>query len=503
MNQQNKDLIIGIDASTTGCKVAIWNFQGEQVASGRCEILLLKPNPDWYEQSAQDWWCALQQALAEATTQIDIAQLAGICISPQRETFVPVDESGHPLRNAILWMDNRASAFLPEIKKTIPEFHRMTGKPLSGNLTVLKILWLRENEPKIFAQTYKYLDVAAYLNFYLTGNYATGWGIADPTGLFDMEQNGWSEEMLQFLQLRVSQLPAVHPAGAIIGQVTEAASLACSLPVGLPVIVGVGDGQSGGLGLKVTRPGECYLSLGTSVVSGTYTETYVTDLAFRTMVAGIPQAYSLETVILSGTYLIDWFMDHFSSGKSLAHFEDELNQLPPGPGDLLLVPYWNSALTPYWDSTASGMILGWKGHHSAVHLYQAILEGIAYELRLHFEGVESATQHAINNLMVMGGGSQSDHWCQILADVTGKEIRRADVTEATTLGAVILAAYGIGAFDSIRAAALAMGAEAQTTFSPHPQRYARYSKVYAEVYRHLFPNLQPLIGRLAQIQVEN
>jgi sugar (pentulose or hexulose) kinase len=493
-----KDLVIGIDASTTGCKAIIWTHQGEQIASGRCEINQLNPKIDWHEQSALDWWQALRKATSMAIADIDSGRIAGVCICPQRETFVPVNDRGRPLRNAISWMDNRARSLLPKIESLVPSFHKITGKPLSGNLTVLKILWLKENEPDVFVQTNKFLDVAAYLNFLLTGNYATGRGIADPTGLFDMRQDCWADEILRMLNVRASNFPIPNLAGTVIGKVSRTASQECNLPDDVLVIAGVGDGQAGGLGCNITKPGECYLSLGTSVVMGIYADTYVTDIAFRTMYAGIPDGYSLETVILGGTYTIDWFMNNFSGGYAISHFDKEIQNLPPGPGDLILVPYWNGVLAPYWDSTASGIILGWRGHHDAVHLYRAILEGIGYELRLHLEGAEAALSQSINRVVVLGGGSKNNIWCQIIADITGKEICTVDVAEATSLGAGILAAYGTGIFDSIKDAACNMSARIQTSFLPDHQRHHHYSRLYKDVYRDLFPNLQSLSKHLAR-----
>ena len=500
-----KDLVIGVDASTTGCKAIVWDLQGVPVAQGRAEIPLLRPRPEWHEQDARDWWGALFQSLRIAMSEVDPDRLAGLCISPQRETFVPVDPRGNPLRNAILWMDVRARSLLPDLESAIGarRFHEVTGKPLSGNLTVLKILWLCQNEPEIYASTSKFLDVAAYLNFKLTGAWGTGWGIADPAGLFDMRGNCWSEEILAFLGLNQHHMPPCYPAGSVVGKVSASAADECSLPPGLPVVVGLGDGQAGGLGLNITHPGECYLSLGTSVVSGTYSERYCTDRAFRTMLAGVPGGYSLETVILGGTYTIDWFMKYFGSGSSLEQHENTIRILPPGSEGLVLVPFWNSALNPFWDPKASGLVLGWRGHHTPSHLYRAILEGIAYELRRHLEGVRSALGMEINRLVVMGGGSESDLWCQIIADVTGLTLNRTDSTEATALGAGVIAACGTGLFADFRSAAEQMTGVLRDRFQPVPKVHHQYSRLYQEVYKDLFPAIQSLSARLAEITTED
>ena len=493
--KMEKDLVIGIDTSTTACKALIWDLEGRLISQGRAEIPLLRPKPDWHEQEAKAWWDALTTSLRIATKEIDPDQLAGLCICPQRETFVPVDKDAKALRPAILWMDVRAQEFLPDLDRYFEsgEFHRITGKPLSGNLTVLKMRWLRENEAGVFSQTSKFLDVAAYLNYHLTGIYATGWGIAAPAGLFDMNANNWSEDVLDYLQVRVDQMPEAYPAGAVIGRVRTEAAVECGLPVRLPVFAGLGDGQAGGLGLNITKPGACYLSLGTSVVSGSFTDTFVTDRTFRTMYAGVPGSYSLETVILGGTYTIDWFLAQFGQGCSLESLEEEIRDLPAGADGLLLLPYWNSVLNPYWDPAASGMVLGWRGHHGRSHLYRAILEGMAFELRLHFEGVEEALGREIEQVALMGGGSRSRVWCQIIADVTGKPIYRSDTSEATALGAGVIAACGAGLFPDFQTAATAMSAPIQEHFLPRPNQARQYSQLYREVYRKLFPAVQGLM----------
>ncbi len=519
--------VIGIDSSTTACKVGVWDSQGTLLATGRAALPLSRPRPVWHEQSAMAWWEACVSALRMALADVDRRRLAAVCIAPQRETFVPVDEAGTPLRPAILWMDGRARDLLPRIAREYgaERLHRESGKPLSGNLTLGKIAWLREHEPAVFARTAKYLDVAAFLNHKLTGHYRTGWGCVDPTGLFDMRANGWNADLLAYLGVRPEQLPEAYPPGAVLGTVTADAATMTGLPAGLPVVAGVGDGQAGGLGVKVVQGGQAYLNLGTAVVSGTHADVYVTDRAFRTMYGAVPATYSLETVLLGGTYTVTWFVEQMASSTHIppspnapsSHslesassplstsptvemlYDAAIADLPAGAEGLMLVPYWNSALNPYWDAAASGIVVGWRGVHTRAHLYRAILEGIAFEQRLHTEGVEAALGQQVSSYIVMGGGAQSTLWCQIIADVTGKPVYRTAITEAAALGAAILAASGAGLFADVREAAQAMTRLEAEPFVPAEGRHAFYAQLYAEVYRALFPALQPYLQRLAAL----
>jgi xylulokinase len=293
----------------------------------------------------------------------------------------------------------------------------------------------------------------------------------------------------------------------MLGTVTKTAAEATGLRVGLPVVSGVGDGQAGGLGVNITRPGESYLNLGTAVVSGTYAASYVTDPAFRTMVGGVPGSYSLETVLLGGTYTVTWFAEKMAdldasgahAGSVEARYDEAIADIPPGAEGLMLVPYWNSAMNPYWDVDASGIVVGWRGVHTRAHLYRAILEGIAFEQRLHTEGVEAALGEEIGRYVAMGGGTRSARWCQIVADVTGKPVTRAATPEAAALGAGILAAAGVGLFTDVRAAAEAMTRIEAQAFTPDAERHGFYTTLYQEVYQHLFPALRTYLDRLTDL----
>ncbi len=485
-----RDLVVGLDSSTTASKAIAWDSTGAVVASARREHTLVKlSQPGWHEQDAHDWWGAAAGALQEVVAQVDAWRLAAVAISHQRETFVPVAATGRPLRNAILWMDERSRSLLPVLAQALggERYHRLTGKPLSGNLSIAKLLWLRENEPDVFAGAAFFLDAHAFLVHRLTGQFRTGWGSADPMGLFDMERRIWADDPLSILGARGEQFPELFPPGEIVGRVTAEASAACGLPMGLPVVCGLGDGQAAGLGANITGQGLAYLNLGTAVVSGTYSERYLTDRAFRTTCGGIPGTFLLETVLLGGAYTVDWFLERFgcrngtfegSEGpEGLAVWEAAAADLPPGAGGLMLVPYWNSAMNPYWNAGASGIVVGWRGIHDRRYLYRAILEGIAFEQRLYCEGVAAATGRAVEGFAAMGGGSRSPLWCQMIADVTGAPVRRCAAREASALGAGILAAAGVGLFPGVREAAAAMSHLESVAYEPDPRRHESYSRL--------------------------
>jgi sugar (pentulose or hexulose) kinase len=506
--QMNDSTVIGIDCSTTSIKAIAWNRDGRCVDQDRCSYETLNPKPSWYEQSAEDWWTGLCSCLRSLTRRLHGHGIEAICITNQRESFVPVDAQCRPLRNAILWNDERSLPQLSLLEERIgaKRLHRITGKPLSMTPALPKMVWLQENEPEIVEKTRKFLDPHAFLVHRLTGILGTSLACADPQGLIDMARGSWSEEIITTMGFRVDQFPRLYAPGEAIGPVNKEAAAATGLPVGLTVVAGAGDGQCAGLGVDATSGKQAYLNLGTAVVAGVLSDTYLTDLAFRTLCAPLSGSYYLETVLKGGVFTVSWFAERFApdlkghaSGRTSEQLlEEEAARVPPGSLGLLLVPYWHNAMSPYWDPAASGITIGWTGAHGRAHFYRAILEGVAFEQRLMGDGVMRTLGRPIEEYLALGGGSRSDLWCQILADITGIPIQRTAALDATCLGAGILATPAVGWYPDLAAAAKAM-VKTERRFKPQPEYQGIYDRLYTEVYRPLFPTLKSLIDRLADL----
>ena len=379
-------------------------------------------------------------------------------------------------------------------------FHRTSGKPVCMTPSLFKIAWLRDNEPDALEGDVVVSDVHGFLLRHLLGRWVTSTASADPMGLVDMSTGDWSDALLDLAGLTRQQVPDLVEPGASVGGLTESGAAHLGLPAGLPVFAGAGDGQAAGLGAGILGPGVAYLNLGTAIVSGVLSDTYRTDPAFRTMFGATPGTYFLETDLKGGTFTVNWLLDRWLPSEdrsvTLRTLSEEAVGLPPGSEGLMLVPYWSGVMNPYWDDDASGIVLGWRGHHGPAHLYRAILEGIAFEQRLHTDAVAEAAGHSVDAFIVMGGGSTSDLWCQIVADTTGREVIRSATSEATALGAAILAAVGTGMHPDAESAVDAMTGSGRRF---HPGEHRReYENLYQDVYRHIYPSLEGVMGRLAR-----
>lgn len=498
-------LVLGIDSSTTAVKAIAWDADGTSVAEGRATFSLSNPAPNAWEQDAESWWSATRFAIAECVRALGprASELEALCLTHQRETFVLTDADGKPLAPALVWMDSRGVEQVEHAKARLgaERLRELSGKPACITPSLYKLMALFERRPDLARAWPRVLDVHAFLAWRLTGRCATSLASADPLGLVDMAARAWSPELCALAGLADNQLPELVEPGLELGKLDAQVASTIGLAAELPVIAGAGDGQAAGLGAGISGPGRAYLNLGTAIVSGVLSREYRTSDAFRTLYAAAPGTFFLETDLKGGTFTLDWLVGKLlgasDAPKRLAELEHQARDLPPGSEGLVLVPYWNGVMNPYWDDDATGMLVGLTGRHGPAHLYRAVLEGIAFEQRLHTSGVEAATGASIDEMVVMGGGSKSALFCQLLADVMGKRVTRARSAEATALGAGILAAVGAGLHSDLDTAVGRMTGSGES-FAPGAGA-ARYDALYREVYAKLFPALRGTLADLARL----
>ena len=527
-------LVLAVDCSTTAAKAVVLDGDGRVLASAAQRLDLSTPGPGRHEQDARQWWQATRTAIRTAmgaltSGGVPADRLVAMSLTHQRESFVCLDADDVPLRPAILWLDSRAAEQIATLGSD--RVREVSGKPPDVTPSLYKLAWVAQHEPEVMSGAVRIAEVHGYLARRLTGRWATSVASADSLGLLDLAAGDWSAELLDLAGVRRDQLPDLVAPGDLLAVVAPDVCRDLGLPQGLPLIAGIGDGQAAGLGAGLTA-GEpedaegaiAYVNLGTSMVMGVPSTRYLTDAAFRTL-AGAPQGtFVLETVLNAAAYLADWFRRELAGsstdGAPDPALEAAAAALPPGAEGLLTLPYWNCAQTPYWDTAARGAMVGWHGGHTRAHAYRSLLEGVAFELRLHLDGLETVSGQRITQLRVMGGGSRSPLWTQVVADVTGRTVHLCgDNDEISARGAAVLAwagaATGTGtetgtetgtgtgtslgeriaaASTSMAAAALAGGARRL----PRVDEGAAYDALFP-VYRMLYPALRPAFAALQTI----
>lgn len=498
-----KDIVIGIDSSTTSTKAIAWTGDGQLVAEGRCAVELSNPAPLHYEQDAKDWWTALCSALQELGQKVDLQRVAAVAIANQRETWVPVGVDGQPLRPGMVWMDERGRPDVDLLEKRIgrDRLLQITGKTPGPLPCLYSIHWMKREESDLYKRTARFLDVHGYLAWCLTGDYRTSWASADPTALLDIEAKCYAPDILAALEVDEGHFAEPCRPGNILGDVQKTAAEATGLPVGTPLVAGGGDGQAAGFGIGMLGPGRAYLNLGTASVSGVYGETYATDPAFRTMSSLDGKGYIFELCLITGTFLTNWLVEQLFeedprvTPEIYQQLELQAAGLPVGADGLMLMPYWGGVMTPYWDADARGIMIGLSSEHGRGHFYRAMMEGIALDEAMGLQGIEQVTGEKVDELLTIGGGSKSDLWCRIVANATNTPVKRLATAEATSLGAGIAAAIGAGWFDDATTATAAMAGKVEDMIEPTAPEVARYAELL-DIYKRLYPSTKSILNDL-------
>jgi xylulokinase len=498
-----RDLVIGLDSSTTATKAIAWDRAGHALAEGRAQIALSNPQAGWFEQEAEDWWASAETAIQALFRKVDRERIAAIAISNQRESFAQFDKHGNALRPGTLWLDERGRSEIERLVKTIgrSEIHRISGKPVDLTPCLYRCAWFEAHMPAIWRRTAKTAEVHGVLVHKFTGEWVTSTASADPMGLIDMKAQDWSDTLLKAVGLTRAQLPKLAKPGEKIAPLTKDAAAATGLSPDVVVVAGGGDGQCAGTGANIFETGRAYLNLGTAVVSGSFGEAYAHDPAFRTMNAAAERGYIYESCQRTGTFLVNWLVEqlfNIEAGRNPQIFkmlEAEAAQSPIGANGLALVPYWSGCMTPYWDPNARGIIAGLTASHRRGDVYRALLEGVALEQAIATEKIARMTR-PIDHFIAIGGGAASDLWCQIIADATGRKVLRSTTVEASSLGAAMAAATGAGWFTSVTEAARAMAGDVTRTFTPDKMAKSRYAEL-AAIYADLWPSLSKWNARMA------
>lgn len=493
-----RDLVIGVDASTTAVKAIAFDRDGGILGEAQRGYPLSSPHPGWFEQDPRDWQAALDDALSEIAAGIAPDRVAALCIGHQRETFALVDAGGAPLGPAILWLDERARPQVTELSRRIgrDRIRDISGKPPDPTPALYALAWLKEHRPGMLAEAACVLDVQGYLARHLTGRFATAIPSADPLGLLDLAAGAWDADLVAAAGLREDQLPDLVAPGAVIGELTREAAKATGLPSGALVIAGGGDGQMGGLGVGAIDGRAAYLSLGSGIVCGVHCADYRVSDAFRTLASPTGQGVMLESVLRSGMQLAEW-MARLTAGSSgpndIARLDAAAAAIAPGCDGVTVLPYFAGVMNPYWDESARGAVIGLSLSHGPAHLYRAALEALALEQGVAVAALEQARGRPIESFIVSGGGIRSRVLPPVLAAALNRPLALSPVREAVAVGAGLLAAAGAGLHADLPRALAAMLRPPRDIVSPDPALVEIYAERLA-AYRRLFPALRPLFG---------
>ncbi len=513
----NSARLLAIDVGTQSVRAIVFDQQGRLLAKAQVQLdpPYVSPHPGWAEQDAQIYWDAIASACRELWQQGELRpeSISGLSLTTLRSTVVCADETGHPLRPAIVWLDQRKATQLPPLGPFWNSAFAVAG---AGGLmrhfqTEAEANWLAQNEPELWRATDKFVFLSGWLLQRLVGEWVDSSGAQVGFVPFDYKRLRWaapSDFKWRAVAVRASQLPRLVAPGGKLGALTPFAAEALGLPVGLPVIAAAADKAcevlgSGALGADVAQ-----LSFGTTATINTTQARYVeVQRLLPAYPAAVPGAYNTEIQIYRGFWMVSWFKREFAHREQAkaqelgvpveSLFDELVKRVPPGSMGLTLQPYWSPGVTDPGPE-AKGAIIGFGDVHTRAHLYRAILEGLAYSLRGGREQIERKLKHPLRRFIAAGGGSQSDMAMQITADVFGSAIERPDIYETSALGAAINLAVGLGLYPDYARAVAAMTRSGRV-FVPDAAAQKTYDALYREVYSQLYPRLRPLYRRIRAI----
>ena len=489
--------VIGIDTSTTATKAVVIDRDGRVVAEGVQEYDYQIPQPGWSEQDPELWWDATVAAIRSALSVagIDAADVAAVGLAGQMHGLVLLDRAREVLRPAILWNDQRTAHQCADVRTRVgaERLIEVTGNDALPGFTAPKLMWVRDHEPAVFERTEHVLLPKDYVRLCLTGELAMDKADGAGTLLFDLAARNWSPEVLRALELDPAWFPVTHEGPTITGEMTREAAAATGLRPGTPVVAGGGDQAANAVGVGAVDPGTMALSLGTSGVVFTATDTPSTDPRGRVhaFCHAVPERWHLMGVMLSAAGSLRWYRDALAPEASFEDLSAEAATTPAGSEGLLFLPYLTGERTPHPDPQARGAFIGLNVQHRRPHLTRAVMEGVAFGLRDSLDLMLAAGTPAPTQIRASGGGVRSTLWQQILADVLDAEIATVATAEGAAFGAGLLAAVGTGWFTSTQEAAQAV-VDVTPVAEPGPDQelYADTHRRYAGLYPALTAHFQ-------------
>lgn len=498
-------MIIAHDLGTTGDKASLHHDDGRLVAS------VTVPYPAHFaaggvaEQNPQDWWDATVTATREllARTGTAPAEIAGLVVSGQMMGAVLLDSAGEPVRPAIIWADTRSGAQQRELEAALGAEHayRLLGHRLNPTYSVSKIMWVRDNEPDVWARVRRTCVAKDFIVLRLTGRLATDRSDASGTNAYDQQRGTWSDEVLTAAKLDPALFPEILDSTAVVGALTADAAEQLGLHTGVRVVMGGGDGPMAAVGSGIVSPEDgAYVCLGTSSWISFVTEAPLLDPAMRTFTFDnvVPGLFVPTATMQAGGASVQWIAEalspdpaHPETGRLTAEAADGIDT-----EDLYFLPYLLGERAPIWDPHARGAFVGIGRHHTRAHLVRAVLEGTAFNLLTCIQAFR-ASGAVIDRIDAVGGGAQSDAYLSVLADVWGIPVRRRTIVEeANSLGAAVTAAVGLGLADFSAARALS---EVTAEFVPDAARHAAYTRRHAR-FTAAYEALEPWFAAAPHVQ---
>lgn len=500
-----KEVLLGIDIGTSGCKALLIDRDGIVVGSRTVPYGLSQPRPGWTEQDPQLWINGARTAVSSLVEAYSDASILAVGLSGQMHGLTALDASDRVIRPALLWNDQRNAAecaAITELAGGEVSLQDLTNNRMLIGYTGGKILWMRNHEPEAYRRIKTILNPKDYIRLVLTGEIATEVSDASGTGLFDTRARMWSVALLDRIDIDPAFLPRCHESSVVTGRVSAAGAAMFGLHEGLPVVGGGGDSVIQTLGSGVIVPGELQTTIGTAGIVASALDEAIDNPGGRLQVFCnvAPNKWHAMGVTLNAGFAMSWFQSLCGGlcGSSEIRSVEEIVALAqtsaPGSHGLLFLPYLNGERAPHSDPDARAAFIGMSGLHGAADISRAVMEGIAYAL-YDIYSVMRAGGIASKVIKASGGGAKSSLWRQMQADLFGCQVITTEgAAEGAAFGAALVAGVGVGVWADADAAST--HCRPLTNEQPNAVAGAVLTRAFA-TYQALYPVLAPHFKALA------
>jgi xylulokinase len=489
---------LGLDVSTTASKALIIDENGTVIAAKSQSHAISTPQPLWSEQDSDEWVQASFAAIRTVLAALPAGEtVAAIGLTGQMHGLTALDANNKPVRPAMLWNDQRSAAQCDALTAQVgaEKLYQLIGSRLLPGFLLPKLVWIRDNEPEVYARIASVLLPKDYVRFHLSGARITDVADGSGIGLMDIAARAWSPELLDVWQIPRAWLPELVESTTVCTYVSAEAAAATGLVAGTPIVGGAGDQPAQAVGGGIVAAGQSSVTVGTSGVVFAAADRYAPepDGRLHTFCHAIPGQWFAMGVMLSAAGSLRWFHDTFAPETDYETLSDLAAESPRGSLGLLFAPYLSGERHPHPDPLARGAFIGLTTRHTMAHCVRAVMEGVAFGLRDNFDLLRAQGIQPESSA-VSGGAANSPVWRQILADTLNVPLYTVNTTEGAAFGAAILAAVGIGAFPDVPTACAKLVHKVDR-IDPQPEGVGIYDHQHV-LFDEIYPTLRKLNAQL-------
>jgi xylulokinase len=488
--------VIGCDLGSQSAKAVLMSPDGALLGSATSPYSMLHPHSGWAEQDPRVYRGGLARSIRTVLDQTGVraAEVTHLGLSSQVDGVVPIGADLHPLRNAIIWLDRRATTQVQRLGVALSSEHifRRTGLNLDASHTAPKMMWLADNEPQVYREAACLPSVGGYALAWLTGRPIQDHANASSTLLYDVVARDWSDELIDAAQLDRAKLPEIGRATDVGGSLTVEAADALGLTTSCQVVVSTGDDHASCLGAGGVHPGVVIDILGTAEPVGVTSATPVFDETrlVETHAHAVDGRYLIENPgFVSGGNTL-WFAKNVLRVDQQEFF-DLANSSEPGARGVRFIPALTGSMTPRWNDAMRGSFVGLSMNHDSSDLARAIVEANSFAFRDIYDRLSAL--NLADSVRVVGGGARSALWLTIKATLCGTPIRRVTTEETSAAGGAMLAAVAAGIFPDLEHAVDTVVELHPVMVDPDESNADAYEAAYRD-YRAVFDALEPADG---------